>query len=62
MDALKRNRRGVALALAAIGALSAQFAVAAPKKVPLPKPRPTIHAGAESAKAAAAKIMAHEPR
>ena len=34
MDALKRNRWGAALALAAIGALSAQFAVAAPKKVP----------------------------
>ena len=34
MDALKRNRRGAALALAAIGALSAQFAMAAPKKVP----------------------------
>ena len=34
MDALKRNRRGAALALAAIGALSAQFAMAAAKKVP----------------------------
>ena len=34
MDALKRNRQGVALALAVIGALSAQFAMAAPKKVP----------------------------
>ena len=34
MDALKRNHRGLALALAVIGALSAQFAAAAPKKVP----------------------------
>ena len=37
MDALKRNRRGAALALAAIGAFSAQFAAAAPKKVPAPQ-------------------------
>ncbi len=43
MDALKRNRRGAALALAAIGALSAQFAVAEPKKVPA-QPKPPVHA------------------
>ena len=44
MDAIKRNRRGIALALAAAGAMCAQTAVAAPKKVPLPHPRPATHA------------------
>ncbi len=42
MDALKRNRRGTVLALAAIGALSAQFAAAAPKKVPA-EPKSAVH-------------------
>jgi soluble lytic murein transglycosylase len=54
MDVIKRNRRGkslsksLALVLAAAGALGAQSAMAsnlaAPKKVPLPKPRPAIQA------------------
>ena len=39
MDAIKRNRRALALALAAAGALSAQTAMAArPRKFPLPQP------------------------
>ncbi len=50
MDAIKRNRRGIVLALAAAGALCAQTAVAAPKKVPLPRPRPAIHAAAQPTK------------
>ena len=40
MGANKWNRRGLALALMAVGAFSAQSAMAAAKKVPLPKPRP----------------------
>jgi len=43
MDAIKRHRRGIALALVVIGAFGAQFATAAPKKVPA-QPRPPIHA------------------
>jgi soluble lytic murein transglycosylase len=44
MDAIKRNRRGTVLALAAVGALCAQAAMAETKKVPHPQPRPPIHA------------------
>ncbi len=61
MDAARRKRLGLALALAAAGALSAETAMSAPKKVPLPKARPAIQAGAGSAKAAAAKIMSGQP-
>jgi soluble lytic murein transglycosylase len=43
MDAIKRHRRGIALAIVVIGAFGAQFATAAPKKVPA-QPRPPIHA------------------
>ena len=49
MDAIKRNRQGIALALAAVGALCAQTAVAGPKKVPFPQPRPASHAAKQSA-------------
>ena len=54
MHAIKRNRRGkslstLALALAAVGALGVHPAVAAPKKVPLPKPRPAIQAAKQPA-------------
>lgn len=53
MHAIKRNRRGkslrLAIALAAVGALGAHPAVAAPKKVPLPKPRPAIQAAKQPA-------------
>ena len=45
MDAIKRNRAGLALAIAAAGALGAQSAMAAPKKVPAAEqPKPAIHA------------------
>ena len=48
MGAIKWNRRGLVLALVAVGALGAQTAMAAAKKVPLPKPRPVIHAAKEA--------------
>ena len=45
MDAIKRNRAGLALAIAAAGVLGAQSAMAAPKKVPAaPQAKPAIHA------------------
>jgi len=45
MDAIKRNRAWFFLAIAAAGALGAQSAMAAPKKVPAAKqPKPAIHA------------------
>jgi soluble lytic murein transglycosylase len=44
MDAIKRKRWGIALALAVAGALGVQSAVAGPKKVPTPHPRPASHA------------------
>ncbi len=45
MDAIKRNRAGLALAIAAAGALGAQSVMAAPKKVPAAEqPKPGIHA------------------
>ncbi len=43
MNAINRNRRGLALALVAAGAFGAQSVMAASQKVPLPKPRPVIH-------------------
>ena len=49
MRANKWNRRGLALALIAVGAFGAHAAMAAAKKVPLPKPRPVIHAAKEAA-------------
>ncbi len=48
MGANKWNRRGLALALIAVGAFGAQAAMAAAKKVPLPRPRPVIHAAKEA--------------
>ncbi len=59
MDAIKRNRLGIALALAAAGAWGAEAAIAAPK-VPLPRPRPAIHAAplAQAAKGLATKGLA----
>ena len=57
MGAIKPNRGvglTVALALAAVGAFGApagiETAMAAAKKVPLPKPRPAIHAAKETPK------------
>src|SRR5664279_4478629 len=44
MDAIKWNRRSIALALVAVGALGAQSAMAAPKKVPAAPPKPAVHA------------------
>jgi soluble lytic murein transglycosylase len=45
MDAIKRNGAGLALAIAAAGALGAQSAMAAPKKVPaVEQPKSAIHA------------------
>src|SRR6266702_7839409 len=50
------NRLGLRLSLglgvAAAGVLSAQTGSAAPQKVPLPKPRPALHAGKDAPKAA----------
>ena len=60
MDAIKRNRRGLALALAAVGALSAQFAVAAPKKVPAQpalQAKPAAPAAKHVAKRPAARVV-----
>jgi soluble lytic murein transglycosylase len=66
MDAIKRYRRGLALALAAVGALGvqafgAQSAVAALKKVPIPHPRPAIHAGKEPGKQSASRLVRNIP-
>src|SRR5665647_852929 len=44
MNAARWNRLGIALAIAAAGALGAEAVMAAPKKVPLPRARPGIHA------------------
>ncbi len=49
MNAIKRNRSGLALAFAAAGALCAHAAMAAPKKVPVPLPRPVAHAAKRAA-------------
>ena len=50
MDTIKRNRAGLALAIAAAGALGAQSVMAAPKKVPAAEqPKPGIHAVKPSA-------------
>jgi peptidoglycan lytic transglycosylase len=57
MDAIKWNRPGLALALAAAGVLCAQTAVAGPKKVPYPRPRPASHA----AKAPAVPLVRNVP-
>ena len=67
MDALKRNRRGAALALAAIGALSAQFAAAAPKKVPAQQQQQQTKQAAQhkpaahAAKHAAVRVVRNVP-
>jgi len=69
MDAWKRNRSGLTLALATAGALSAQFAVAAPKKVPaqpqpqtkqVAQPKPAVQK-AHAAKHLAAHVVANVP-
>ena len=52
MDAIKRNRAGLALALAAAGALGAQAAVAAPKKVPAAQPQAGHPCGQAAGRAA----------
>ena len=61
MEAIIRNRRGMtlglALALTAAGALSAQTAMGAPKKVPAAQPKPAIHA----AKPPAVQVVRHVP-
>src|SRR5450759_4927172 len=61
MEAIIRNRRGMtlglALALTAAGALSAQTAMGAPKKVPAAQPKPAIHA----AKRPAVQVVRHVP-
>src|ERR1017187_1472288 len=61
MEAIIRNRRGMtlglALALTAAGALSAQTAMGAPKKVPAAQPKPAIHA----AKRPAVLVVRHVP-
>src|SRR5882672_1638299 len=49
MHAIKWNRRGLSLAFVAAGTLSAQAATPAPQKVPLPRPRPAIHAVSQPA-------------
>src|SRR5215831_10821994 len=49
MHAMRRNRRGIALVLAAAGALSAQFATAETKKVPAEQPAPKQAVQAKSA-------------
>jgi soluble lytic murein transglycosylase len=49
MATIKWNRRGLALALVVVGAFSVQTVMAATQKVPLPKPRPVIHAVKEAA-------------
>src|SRR5665213_1288742 len=66
MDAIKRYRRGLALALAAVGALGIQAygahsSVAALKKVPFPRPRPAIHAVKEFGKQAASRLGRNIP-
>jgi soluble lytic murein transglycosylase len=69
MQATRRNRRGIALALAAAGALSAQIAVAETKKVPAEQPapkqaaqaKPAAHKKAATAKHAAAVVVRNVP-
>jgi len=64
MEALKRNRQGIALAIAAIGALSAQYALAEPEKVPV-TPKPAAHGKpakpTQAAKRAAPQVVRHVP-
>jgi len=52
MDAFKRHRLGLALALAAIGALGAQFAMAAPRKVQATPAKSAAHAAKPATQAA----------
>ena len=57
------NRLGLGLSVAAAGVLSAETGTAATQKVPLPRPRPSIHAGKEAAKTApAAQVAKDAPR
>src|SRR5882757_9120140 len=44
------NRLGFGLSVAAAGVVSAQTSLAATQKVPLPRPRPAIHAGKAASK------------
>src|SRR5450755_1820409 len=57
MKAIIRKRRVLALALAAAGAVSAQTAMGAPKKVPAAQPKPAIHA----AKRPAVQVVRNVP-
>jgi len=64
MDAFKRHRRGLVLALTAIGALGAQFAMAAPKKVPATAAKPAAHVAkptTQTAKHHAVKVVRNVP-
>ena len=65
MDVLRRNRRGLALAILAIGALSAQAAVAETQKVPPARAKPAVHAqrpqSAPAAKHPAALVLRNVP-
>ena len=56
MDAIKRNRWGIALALAAAGALCTHAAVAGAKKVRFPQPRPASHAVKPAARPVARNV------
>lgn len=49
MNAAFWNRLGLGLSIAAAGVVSAQSSLAASQKVPLPRPRPAIHAGKAAA-------------
>ncbi len=61
MDAIKRNRSGFALMLAAAGALGAQAAVAAPKKSPPDQPQPVAYAAKHPVKHAAVRVVRNVP-
>ncbi len=57
MNGTFRTRLGLALGMAAAGAFGAQTAMAAPQKVPLPKPRPHIQAAPKGAAKADPKTV-----
>jgi soluble lytic murein transglycosylase len=65
MDAINRNRAGLAVALAAAGAIGAQSAMAAPKKVPDVPPKPAVAAQPKPAihavKHPAVRVVRHVP-
>jgi peptidoglycan lytic transglycosylase len=55
MDAIKRNPLGLALVLATAGTLCVDSAMAAAKKVPMPRPRPAIRTAVPSPAVAATR-------